>query len=397
MVKLSGLDLTVPSLLRAYREGTTMPREVIGQVLDACDAGDPRIWISRMSREAVMAYVDRLEEKSPDTMPLFGVPFAIKDNIDLQGLPTTAGCPEFAYEPGNHAVAVEKLIAAGAIPIGKTNLDQFATGLVGVRSPYGHPENPFHPDYIPGGSSSGSAVAVSTGLVSFSLGTDTAGSGRVPAALNQLVGLKPTCGLVSARGVVPACRSLDCVTVFAQTVAEAAAVLDVMAGFDPEDAYSRQWETPPMPVPKSPKVRVGVPAASQLEFFGDDESADAFRKAMERGRQTLGWEIREIDFGPFLEAARLLYEGPWVAERLAAIEPFLEANADAVFPVTRRIIEGGRTLGAVGAFRAAYRLRALKQSADRAWEEVDAILTPTIGRPYTVAEVEADPVGLNSK
>ena len=388
-------DLDIPTLSKAYREGSLTPRAVAARVLELCDAGDPRIWIHRLSAGAVLAYADRLEGADPGLLPLYGIPFAIKDNIDLAGEPTSAGCPEFAFVPGASATAVEKLIAAGAIPIGKTNLDQFATGLVGVRSPHGHPANPFNAAYIPGGSSSGSAVAVAAGLVTFALGTDTAGSGRVPAALNHLVGLKPTPGLVSCRGVVPACRSLDCVTVFAKTVAESARVLEVMAGFDAADPHSRSPLMPSLPHAAVSGARIGIPQSDQLEFFGDTGSAAIFAEAVARCRD-LGWDVREIDFAPFLEAARLLYEGPWVAERLAAIESFLNEHADAVYPVTRRIIEGGRSLTAVAAFRAGYRLRELKRLADAAWDSVDAMLTPTIGCPYTVAEVEADPIRLNS-
>ena len=387
--------LPIPTLLAAYGDGSQTPKDLIAQVLDACDQCDSKIWIERLSREAVMTYVDALEGRDPASLPLFGVPFAIKDNIDLAGIPTTAACPEYAYVPERSSTAVQRLIDAGAIPIGKTNLDQFATGLVGVRSPYGHPENAFNPDYVPGGSSSGSAVAVARGLVSFSLGTDTAGSGRVPASLNQLVGLKPTRGLVSCTGVVPACRSLDCVTVFARTTGETAQVLEVMAAFDPADPYSRPMVTPTRLLPDPKHIRIGVPRPDQLAFFGNEEAAGLFDAAMARGKE-LGWEVVEIDFAPFLEAARLLYEGPWVAERLAVIESFLDSQPEAVFPVTRGIIEGGRTQTAVAAFRAEYRLRDLKRRADEAWDLVDAILTPTIGRPYTVAEVEAEPVRANS-
>ncbi|MDF1737915.1 MAG: allophanate hydrolase [Verrucomicrobiales bacterium] len=394
MIPASNL-LPIATLREAYLNGSKTPREVLSGILKACDETDPKIWIERLSSGAVMARVDGLEGKDPATLPLYGIPFAIKDNIDLAGIPTTAACPEYAYTPAESAPAVARLIEAGAIPVGKTNLDQFATGLVGVRSPLGIPENPFQKDYIPGGSSSGSAVAVARGLVSFALGTDTAGSGRVPASLNNLVGVKPSCGLVSCTGVVPACRSLDCVTVFAGTVAEGALVLDVMAAFDPEDPYSRPMVTPPEPAADPRSARIGVPRPEQLKFFGNDEAAALFETSIARSRE-LGWEVIEIDFEPFLEAARLLYEGPWVAERLAAIEPFLEASPDAVFPVTRKIIEGAYGLTAVETFRAEYRLRALKRKADAVWESVDAILTPTLGTPYTTAEVDAEPVQLNS-
>ncbi len=388
-------DLALPRLLASYREGGRHPREVIEEVLAACDAADPKIWITRLDRGAVMAYVDRLASATPDTLPLYGVPFAIKDNIDLAGAPTTAGCPDYAYLPERSAFAVQRLIDAGAIPIGKTNLDQFATGLVGVRSPYGHPDNPFNAEYIPGGSSSGSAVAVSAGLVSFALGTDTAGSGRVPASLNHLVGLKPTRGLVSCSGVVPACRSLDCVTVFARTVGETARVLEVMAGFDAADPYCRRPDTVVTPGPVAARARIGVPEPGQLKFFGNTEAEQLFAGAMARAGE-LGSEVVEIDFSPFIEAALLLYEGPWVAERLAEIESFLASRPEGVHPVTRGIIQGGSALGAVETFRAEYRRRELKRRADAVWSLVDAIMTPTLGTPYTVAEVEADPVRLNS-
>ncbi|MDF1859049.1 MAG: allophanate hydrolase [Verrucomicrobiales bacterium] len=387
--------LRISDLQRSYCDGTTSPRDVILDILQACDESDPKIWIERLSSEAVLRYVDQLENREPSELPLFGIPFAIKDNIDLAGVPTTAGCPEYAYTPEVSAPAVARLIEAGAIPIGKTNLDQFATGLVGVRSPYGYPANPYQAEIIPGGSSSGSAVAVTSGLVSFALGTDTAGSGRVPASLNNLVGLKPTMGLVSCRGVVPACRSLDCVTVFAGTVEESARVVDLMAGFDEEDPYSRAMITPLEPSPSMASAKIGVPRPDQLKFFGNDEAAGLFGDSLTRCRE-LGWEVAEIDFEPFLEAARLLYEGPWVAERLAAIEPFFEKHGEDMFPVTAKIIGGAKGLSAVSAFKAEYRLRALKRRADEVWSTVDAILTPTLGSPYSTAEVEADPIQLNS-
>jgi allophanate hydrolase len=328
-------------------------------------------------------------------LPLFGVPFAIKDNIDLARIPTTAACAEFAYTPERSATVVQRLIEAGAIPLGKTNLDQFATGLVGVRSPYGVPVNPFHPDYIPGGSSSGSAVAVSRGFAAFSLGTDTAGSGRVPASFNNLIGVKPTCGLLSTTGVVPACRTLDCVSIFAHTTADAALVLGITAGFDASDPYSR-------PLPGQPAkswssgLRLGVPRAGQLEFFGNSDAAALFDGAIETARAG-GAEIVEIDLGPFLETARLLYEGPWVAERYLTAKPLLDANPGALLPVTREIIEGGARGTAAAAFAAFYQLQENKRRSAAVWETVNAILTPTAGTIYTKAELAAEPLKLNSQ
>jgi allophanate hydrolase len=390
--------LTLAALEAGYRDGTLSPDRVMEAVLARIDAAPERnAWITRLSREQVGVFVRRLEGQSPATLPLYGVPFAIKDNIDLAGVPTTAGCPEFAYTPGDSAVVVAKLVAAGAIPVGKTNLDQFATGLVGTRSPYGACRNSLDPDYVSGGSSSGSAVAVASGLVSFSLGTDTAGSGRVPAAFNNLIGLKPTCGWLSTHGVVPACRSLDAVSIFALTAADAAKVLDVARGHDAHDAYSRPDQSVRgVSFPSAPlSFRFGVPEPRQLEFFGDAEYARLFHEAVGR-LEALGGIRVPVDMEPFLETARLLYEGPWVAERLAAIESFLRDKPDAVFPVTRGIISRGAEASAVDAFRAQYRLKALAAQAMRAWQDVDVMVTPTAGTIYRIAEVEADPVRLNS-
>jgi allophanate hydrolase len=325
--------------------------------------------------------------------PLAGKTFAAKDNIDVAGLPTTAACPEFSCIAKETAPAVQRLLDAGATLAGKTNLDQFATGLVGVRSPYGVPKNSINPEYIPGGSSSGSAVAVATGEVDFSLGTDTAGSGRVPAAFNNIVGLKPTRGLISTRGVVPACRSLDCVSIFARTAAEAGRVLDVLRGFDPADPFSRPASPPSRVMPTTFEgCRVGVPRRSQLEFFGNTEAPALFRAFV----QKLGAQVVEIDFAPFLETARLLYEGPWVAERYAAIREFIERKPEALHPVTRRIIEGAKRHGAIEAFEAYYRLQELRRQVAPVWNDIDVLVTPTAGTIYRVSEVEADPVRLNS-
>ena len=386
-------NLLITDLRRRYRSGESQVREVIECVLSNIEAApDRRIWITQLTREQVMTYVDALERRDARDLPLYGVPFAIKDNIDLAGVPTTAGCAEFAYVPTESAVVVQKLIDAGAIPIGKTNLDQFATGLVGTRSPYGACQNSFDARYISGGSSSGSAVAVATGLVSFALGTDTAGSGRVPAAFNNLIGVKPSCGLLSTRGVVPACRSLDAVSIFALSAADAATVLDASRGFDAADPYSRAIASKP---PMTQQLRIGIPRSAQLEFFGDSAYRELFDQMCGRVVE-LGAIPVSVDISAFLETARLLYEGPWVAERYAAIAGLIERQPEALHPVTRQIIEAGGRASAVDAFRAQYRLKALQRASDAVWQQVDALLLPTAGTIYTIDEVIRDPIRLNS-
>jgi allophanate hydrolase len=337
-----------------------------------------------------MSYVRALDGRNPDELPLYGIPFVIKDNIDLAGVPTTAGCPAYSYTPQRSATVVQKLIDAGAIPLGKTNLDQFATGLVGTRSPFGACGNSFDPKYVSGGSSSGSAVAVAAGIASFSLGTDTAGSGRVPACFNNIVGLKPSLGRLSTTGVVPACRSLDTISIFSLTAHDALRVLQVAEGFDTADAYSRALSNRSIA-----GRRFGVPRPEQLQFFGDAEYARCFDEAL--GRLTaLGATKVVIDFAPFLDAARLLYEGPWVAERYAAVGDFIDRHPDEIFPVTRQIIAAGKTPSAAAGFTAQYRLMALKRAAEQAWTAIDFILTPTAGTIYTIEAVNADPIRLNS-
>lgn len=325
-------------------------------------------------------------EALPRELPLWGRVFAVKDNIDVAGLPTTAACGPFAYTPQKSATAVEKLFAAGAILVGKTNMDQFATGLTGTRSPYGACRNAFDPAYISGGSSSGSALAVALGMASFALGTDTAGSGRVPAALNALVGLKPTRGLVSTAGVVPACRSLDCVSVFAGSCAEALQVLEVIEGPDAADAYSRSGE-PALFATEA--FRFGVPA--EPEFFGDSGYARLFAQAILRLR-ALGGTPVEVDFAPFLEAQALLY-GPWLAERYAALEKHLPH----MLPVTREIIEAGGRYSAAELFAAQHRLEALKKLAADVFGAIDVMAVPGAPTLYKISEVEAKPVELNSR
>ncbi|MDP9013223.1 MAG: allophanate hydrolase, partial [Pseudomonadota bacterium] len=383
--------LIISDLLDSYRAGRQTPGELMERLLEKSAADDARnIWIARLSRDQVMAYVNALDPRAIDDLPLYGIPFVVKDNIDLAGVPTTAGCPSFAYTPPHSASVVQKLIDAGAIPLGKTNLDQFATGLVGARSPYGACRNSFNPDYVSGGSSSGSAVAVAAGLASFSLGTDTAGSGRVPAAFNNIVGLKPSNGRLSTRGVVPACRSLDCVSIFALTAEDAARVLDVAEGFDAADPYSRRVGHRALP-----GLRFGVPRPDQLQFFGDVDYQQLFDLAV-RQFEELGGKAVEIDFAPFLDAARLLYEGPWIAERYAAVGSFIDAHPEGVHPVTRQIVEAGKKPTAAAAFQGAYQLKQLERLSESAWSQVDMLFTPTAGTIYRIADVAADPIRLNA-
>ena len=392
MVSMSNLiSLGIADLRDSYRTGRQTPADVMDRLLDTSAGLDERhVWITRLPREAVMSYVTALDPSAIESLPLYGIPFVIKDNIDLAGVPTTAGCPAFAYTPARSAFTVQRLLDAGAIPLGKTNLDQFATGLVGARSPYGACRNSVDPAFISGGSSSGSAVAVASGLASFSLGTDTAGSGRVPAAFNNLIGLKPSNGSLSTRGVVPACRSLDSVSIFALTAQDAAAVLDAAEGVDAEDPYSRRN------VARALRgLRVGVPRAEQLRFFGDADYERLFDEAVSTVEQ-LGGRVVAVDLAPHLEAARLLYEGPWIAERYAAVGAFIEAHPDAVHPITRQIIEAGKYPTAVAAFEGAYRLRELQRRSEAVWSDADLILTPTAGTIYRHQELDTDPIRLNA-
>jgi allophanate hydrolase len=388
-------SLTLSSLCERLRSGRLSPVQLARDVLAAAAEGDRcHAWIFRLPEQAVLAQAQRLEaDASLRSLPLYGIPFAIKDNIDAAGYSTTAACPAYSYVAGSTATAVRRLIEAGALLIGKTNLDQFATGLVGTRSPYGACANAFDSRYISGGSSSGSAVAVALNLVSFALGTDTAGSGRVPAGFNNIVGLKPTRGAISAAGVVPACRSLDCVSVFACTVEDAWKVYQAARGYDAADPYSRH---PSASVHAAAgRFRCGVPAASQLDFCGDAEAARMFAQGCALIARA-GGDIVEIDYAPFRETAALLYQGPWVAERLAAIRPFFDAHQDEMHPVTRAITARGADFSAVDAFEAGYRLQELRRQAAAQMQNVDVLAVPTAPTIYTLEQIEADPVRLNS-
>ena len=380
--------LTFESLRKQYADGAD-PADVVREIYRRIALrGKDAVWIHLPPLAEILASIP-----TDRNLPLFGVPFAIKDNIDVAGWPTTAACREYAYLAKEDAPVVARLRAAGAIPIGKTNMDQFATGLVGTRSPYGIPCSVYDHRYISGGSSSGSAVAVAAGLAAFALGTDTAGSGRVPAAFNNIVGLKPTRGLLSTRGVVPACRSLDCVSIFATNATDARVVQSVAEGCDAQDAYSRSAPVSKSPAPTT--FRIGIPAPDQLEFFDDIDAAALFQAAVSRCRD-LGHQVVEIDFTPFRDTARLLYSGPWVAERLAAIEGFTLHHADAMDPVVGKIIGGASSLSAVEAFKGMYELERLRKAAVDEWRKMDALLLPTTGTTYTIEEVLADPIRLNT-
>jgi allophanate hydrolase len=384
--------MTLASLKQQYQSGTKAA-DVIAAIYDRLenDLLAP-VWISLVPREQALERAAALSAN----LPLYGVPFAVKDNIDVAGLPTTAGCPAFAFDPQIPATVVEKLQEAGAILIGKTNMDQFATGLVGTRSPHGACSSIYDDRYISGGSSSGSAVAVARELVAFSLGTDTAGSGRVPAAFNGLVGLKPTRGIVSTKGVFPACRTLDCVSIFARSAADASAVLAAARGFDDGDPYSRE----PRPGDgASPWLggpfRFGVPPVDQLAFFGDEEAAELYTKAVQQ-MESIGGTRVEIDFSIFRAAADLLYSGPWVAERTAALGAFLETHGANMDPTVYKIISGGTRYSAIDGFRAQYRLEELRRSAAKEWRKMDVLFLPTTGTIFTHEAVRAEPIQRNT-
>ncbi|MBV8534922.1 MAG: allophanate hydrolase [Alphaproteobacteria bacterium] len=390
-------SLHLSQLAAAYEAGTNTPIDVAREVLRRVNAaGDDHVWISKVGEAAVMAraaLLAGLDAGARRRLPLYGIPFAVKDNIDVAGMTTTAACPAFAYKAERTASCVARLLEAGAILVGKTNLDQFATGLVGVRSPYGVPRNPVAPDYVPGGSSSGSAAAVSAGLVSFALGTDTAGSGRVPAGFTNIVGLKPTRGLISAAGVVPACRTRDCVSIFALTAHDALAVLRVAAAPDHADPYSRRADVGAAVRP--PQFRFALPRPTQREFFGDAAARAEYEAGIER-LVAMGGAPVEIDYAPFRAAAKLLYEGPWLAERLHATQDLLIRQPDALHPVTRKIIAGGNTYSGLDAYRGLYKLEELRAAAAPLWSTADILYVPTTGTIYTVAEIEADPIRLNA-
>ena len=390
MIRLSATEIARAVNARE-RSAEAIAHETLARA-DAYDAIQPQAWITRCAREHILRAARAIDAKvtAGKSLPLAGVPFAVKDNIDCAGIPTTAACPSAAYTPTRSAAVIEKLEAAGAVLIGKTNLDQFATGLVGVRSPYGAPGCVFNLAYVSGGSSAGSAVTVAAGIVAFALGTDTAGSGRVPAAFNHLIGLKPSKGRWSTRGLIPACRSLDCITVFTTNSADAALVDSVAAGFDAEDVYSLERED----LAQFERPRIGIARAADFDFSGDAESAALFADARVRAAR-LG-DLVEIDIAPLLDCAHLLYSGPWVAERTAALKDLLRSNPLAIHPVVRAIVERGAAMSAVDAFEGAYAMKAFERAAQAMWREIDVLMLPTTPTIYTIDAVRADPIALNS-
>ncbi|MFC4777197.1 allophanate hydrolase [Paenibacillus sp. GCM10023252] len=385
---------TVQGLAEQYASGELTPVAVVEEIIRRAEADAAmNIWIVPPSLELIQPYLDGLREMDRNASPLWGIPFAIKDNIDLAGVPTTAACPEYSYVPSEHAAVVERLIRAGAIPIGKTNLDQFATGLVGTRSPHGETHNALRPELISGGSSSGSAAAVARGQAAFSLGTDTAGSGRVPAALNRLVGYKPSLGAWPTKGVVPACASLDCVTVFAATLADTLAVDAVARGPHAEDPWSRVI---PAPTAKLPR-RICLPDTAP-DFYGPyaEEYRSAWEQAVQR-LKSLGLPVEYVDTTFFAAAAAILYEGPWVAERWAALGGFVESRPGVTFPVTERILRSGAASehSAVSVFRAMHQLQAYKLEARKLLDGDAVLVMPTAGGTWTREQVRLDPIATN--
>lgn len=388
-------NLNISAVKTAYKNNEITPKELIHKLRNqAVTQKDYNAWITLLEPAQLDGYLSYLEGKSIDDLPLYGVPFAIKDNIDLAGVPTTAACPDFAYTPTKNAFVVEQLIKAGAIPLGKTNLDQFATGLVGMRSPYGEGKNAFNKDYVSGGSSAGSAISTALSQVSFALGTDTAGSGRIPAAFNNLIGHKPTKGLFSNTGLVPACLSLDCITVFAVNTQDAALVTSVAAQYDSEDSYAREnlhgnlirYFEPKLPN----QFTFGVP--TELEFHGNKETEAMFNATIDRLEKMGGTKVN-IDFEPFVKAAKLLYEGPWVAERWIATK---DVKRESMLPVIQTIISGAEGRTAADAFSAQYQLQAYKKICDAQVNAVDFILTPTCPTQFTREELRQEPIKYNS-
>ncbi len=386
---------TIAAIVAAHRAGRTTPEQTVRRAFARIRAhGDAGVFLALRPEMEAVAEACLVAAKAAD-LPLLGLPVAVQDNIDVEGLPTTAGCAAFAYEPRADAGVVTRLKRAGAVVVGKTNLDQFAAGYAGIRTSRPAPRNALDARFVPGGSSSGCAVAVAAGLVPLAIGTETAGGGLVPAALNNIVGLKPSLGLVSTAGLVPACRTLDCVSLFALTVDDAWTALRVLAGPDPADAFARPR---PLGTPGAMArgVKVGAPRSAQRIFFGDAAAAAAYETALAR-LAALGAALVEIDFEPFVRAARLMREGPWIAERYVAARPVLESAPQNLHPVTREVLLGGARKNAAEAFTGFHQLAALRHACERVFREIDALALPTVPTVYTVEQVRADPVELDAQ
>ena len=395
-------SLDFKTLRSRYRSGSLRPSQVVSHVLDRIEErGDDGVWTYVAPRADVLARAAALEEVPPETeaLPLYGLPFSVKDCIDIADVPTTCACPELAYTARATNPVIQRVLAAGAIFIGKTNLDQFATGLVGVRTPYGVSRNPFDAAFIPGGSSSGAAVSVAAGLVSFGVGTDTGGSGRVPAACGNIVGLKPTRGLLSTSHMVAANRSLDCLSVFALTCSDAMEVVAAGQAFDATNPFSRAAK--PVPVARRAfhgrEFRFAVPSKGDREFFGNADAPKLFEEAI--GVLTeMGGSCVEIDYAPFRKVNKLLFDGPWVAERMASLKKLGGPHRDplrALLPVTRQVMSAATRYTAVDAFEGLHELSRLRRQIEPLWSDVDVLVVPTIGTLYRISEVEADPIDAN--
>nr|WP_296771098.1 allophanate hydrolase [Rhodococcus sp. (in: high G+C Gram-positive bacteria)] len=382
---------TITEMLTSYRAGSGSPTKTAEALADAIEQrGDDGTWITVLGRDALLDAAAAIESRpGASELPLYGIPFGVKDSIDVAGYPTTLACPDYGYIAESTAPCVQALLDAGALFVGKTSLDQFATGLNGTRTPHTIPRSVYGEDMISGGSSSGSALAVALGQVPFCVATDTAGSGRVPAALNGIVGWKPSRGLISTVGLVPACKSLDCITLMATCVADLDIVFDVISGLDPRDGWSRARGAKY----DGHEIRVGLPDPSELDFFGDD----AMEAAHLAARESLPFQTTTVSLTPFLDAGSLLYQGPWVAERLVEFDDFLTEHPDSIVPVVRDIFLGGRKYSAIDAFRALQRLQELRSEVDGLWDSMDVIILPTIGTTFTVPQVQADPIACNTK
>ncbi|MEO0648114.1 MAG: allophanate hydrolase [Cyanobacteria bacterium J06650_10] len=394
------IPFTLANLRHQYTIGNVSPTEIVETIISKLEArGDDGIWIYKLPKEDLRSRVATLENIAPENRPpLWGIPFSIKDCIDVEGLPTSAGCPGFVYTAANTNPAVQNLLDAGAILIGKTNLDQFATGLVGLRTGYTVPHNAFSKDYIPGGSSSGAALSVATGLVSFALGTDTGGSGRVPAGFNNIVGLKPTKGRLSTTHTVEACKTLDCISIFALTAPDTQTIFDIAQSNDPTQPFSRPAAAPSpqrQSYQPSQAFRFGVPRPNQRAFFGNAEAEALYDNAI-KNLVKLGGTCIEIDYSPFLAANALLFNGPWVAERYASVGEFVEQAPNAVFSTTRNILSKAKNITAVDAFKGLYAVEALKRESQSLWDDIDCLVVPTTGTIYRIEEIEAEPLSLNA-